>query len=58
MLVDNGADVNITSEVTGNTTSGNLSVLVEETEEQYFCVADNGFDNDTSDTVDVVLAGI
>ena len=58
-LVDNGADVNITSEATNNTTSSSLSVLVEGAEDftQYFCEADNGFDNETSNVVDLVQAG-
>ena len=59
-LMDNGADINITSVVTGNTTtSSNLSVLVQGAEDfiQYFCVADNGFDNETSATVDLIQAG-
>ena len=59
-LMDNGADINITSEVAGNTTSSSsLSVLVQGAEDftQYFCVADNGFDNETSDRVDLVQAG-
>ena len=36
----------------------NLEVLVEGAGEQFFCVASNGFDNETSDTVDVILAGM
>ena len=54
-LMDNGADINITSVVTGNTTSSSLSVLVQGAE--YFCVADNGFNNETSDRADLVQAG-
>ena len=59
-LMDNGADIDITSEVAGNTTSSSLSVLVQGAEDftQYFCVADNGFINVTSDRVDLVQAGI
>ena len=59
MLVDDGVNINITSEVTDNTTSSSLSVLVQGAEDftQYFCVADNGFDNETSTTVDLVQAG-
>ena len=58
-LMDNGADINIMSEVTDNTTSSSLSVLVQGAEDftQYFCVADNSFDNVTSDRVDLVEAG-
>ena len=58
-LINNGADINITAEVADNTTSSNLSVLVQGAEDftQYFCVADNGFDNVTSDRVDLVQAG-
>ena len=58
-LMDNGADIDIMSEVTDNTTSSSLSVLVQGAEDftQYFCVADNGFDNESSDTVDLVQAG-
>ena len=60
MLVDDGMNIRITSEVAGNTTSSSLSVLVQGAEEliQYFCVADNGFDNQTSDRVDLVQAGM
>ena len=58
-LINNGADIDITSEVADNTTSSNLSVLVQGAEDftQYFCVADNSFDNVTSDRVDLVQAG-
>ena len=58
-LMNNGADITITPEVTDNTTSSSLSVLVQGAEDftQYFCVADNGFDSETSDTVDLVQAG-
>ena len=58
MLVDDGVDIRIMSEVTVTTTS--VLMLVQGTEEltQYFCVADNGFDNVTSDTADLVQAGI
>ena len=58
-LVDNGADVNIMSEVTGNTTSSDLTVLVEGAESftQYFCEADNGPVSETSNMVVLVQAG-
>ena len=59
-LMDNGADITITSEVTDDTTSSNLSVLVQGAENftQYFCVADNGFNNVTSDRVDLIQASM
>ena len=59
MLVDDGMNITIMSEVAGNTTSSSLSVLVQGAEDftQYFCEADNGFDNETSATVDLIQAG-
>ena len=59
-LFDDGVNIIIASVGTGNTTSSDLSVLVQGTEDfaQYFCVIDNGFYVESSSTVDLVQAGM
>ena len=58
MLLGSEPTVEITAAMaTEDTTTSELAVIVEGIEEQFFCVADNGFDNETSDTVDLILAG-
>ena len=51
-LMDNGDDIMITSQLEANsTTNSTLMVMVTGDEDftEYFCVGDNGFDNDTSE---------
>ena len=59
-LIDGVENISIATVTTdNNTTSSDLSVPVRGTEDftQYFCVADNGFDNQTSDRVELIAAG-
>ena len=60
-LLDNDDTINITSQLEDNfTTCSVLSVRVTGDEDftEYFCVGDNGFDNDTSDNATLVQAGM
>ena len=59
-LIDGVENISIVPVTTdNNTTSSDLSVPVRGTEDftQYFCVAENGFDNQTSDRVELIAAG-
>ena len=60
-LVDNRDNITIAFELVENsTTSSTLIVMVTGDEDftEYFCVGDNGFDNDTSDNATLVRAGM
>ena len=59
-LIDGVENISIVPVTTdNNTTSSDLSVPVLGTEDftQYFCVAENGFVNQTSDRVELIAAG-